>query len=117
MTRSINPRIQISREDKQLLVDAGYLHQTVRTWFFKTSGPPHTQLPGIEEVLGRPVEIIDPGSPPESVRETLISGVEAKGTGFCWVPFSAWEGFKKKDVCDLCIKKNDVCRKKVGMAA
>jgi hypothetical protein len=110
--RAINPRIQISRKDKQLLVDAGYPSVTVRTWFFKTSGPSLAQLPGIEEVLGRDLEIIDRELLLEKAPEPDPShGMGPEGSGFCWVPFSAWEGLKKKDVCELCVKKNAVCRK------
>jgi len=94
-----------------VLVEAGYQYQTVRMWFFKESGPSRAKLQNIEEVLDRKVEIVDPGMFPESVPDTIIPEIEPAGTGFCWVPFSAWEGLTKAQVCELCIQKNAVCRK------
>ena len=109
------PRIHISRQDIKILTDAGYLYETVRGWFFKTSGPSASKLEDIGEVLGRKVETIA-AEEEESVPETFIPDIYQEGSGFCWVPLSAWKGFKKEEVCDLCVKKNAVCRKAVWKA-
>jgi hypothetical protein len=114
--REKNLRIQISLEDKKTLVYAGYLENTVRGWFFKESGPKASKLEDIEEILGRKVETI-PVEEEEEGPKIFIHEIHQEGTGFCWVPFSAWEGFTKKEVCELCVKKNTVCRKKAEAAA
>jgi hypothetical protein len=99
----------------KMLLDAGLPLWTVRGWFFKITGPRPSKIPELERILGRDIEtiIIAPAAPVPVIEKPAP---EPMGTGFCWVPFSAWEPLSKEEVCALCVQKNEVCRKAVAVA-
>jgi hypothetical protein len=123
--QAINPRIRITREEMHLLVAAGIGYQTVRLWFLQESGPHRNRIPRIEEILGRDLEIVvlqEKASPtPESpgADPDVLTSEEPypEGTGFCWVPMSAWEkeGLTREQVCKECVKLRH-CRKAEAVA-